>query len=385
VESFRAALVAQGYKPLGVVGQVRLAAHVSRWLAASGLEPGELTEGRIEEFLKCRRAAGYTQWLSPLATVPLMGHLRRLGVAPAPPPAPTTAVEELVAHYRDYLVGERGLAPATVASYLHVARLFLSERSDHPGFGLNRLSAGEVTDFVLGECRGRSVGSTASVVCWLRALLRFVYVDGLTPTDLASAVPNAPSWRLTWLPRSVDATTVSRLLKSCDRRTTIGRRDYAILTLLVRLGLRRGEVAALNLADIDWRAGEIVIRGKGRREERLPLPVDVGEAVAGWLRRGRPRNESARVFLRVRAPLGAMSPVGVSHVVHSASQRAGVAPVTAHQLRHTAATQMLRAGADLTEIGQVLRHRSQLSTAIYAKVDLGGLRSVAQCWPGGAA
>jgi integrase/recombinase XerD len=183
----------------------------------------------------------------------------------------------------------------------------------------------------------------------------------------------------------VDAGTVTRLLRSCDRRTSSGRRDFAILTLLARLGLRRGEVAALRLGDIDWRAGELVIGGKGRRVERLPLPADVGAALAGWLRRGRPRLACPHVFTRVHAPAGPLSPAAVSHAVKAAAKRAGLTDVNAHRLRHTAATQMLRAGANLTEVGRVLRQRSLLTTATYPKVDLNALRTVAQPWPAGVA
>lgn len=385
-DGFAVRLTAQSYKLLTVDRQLRLMGHVSRWLSTNGLGPGDLTERRVDEFLVARRAEGYTQLLSSLAVMPLMGHLRELGVAPAPVPVPLTAVDELVECFRSYLVTERGLATPTVRSYVDVGRLFLSQRPDPPGLELLDLSAAEITEFVVRECRHRSVGSIAYVVCGLRSLLRFFYVDGRTARDLAQAVPKAPGWRVTWLPRSVDADTVSKLLKSCDRRTRTGRRDFAILNLLVRLGLRRGEVAALRLDDIDWRAGELVVRGKGRREERLPLTVDVGQAVAGWLRRGRPSCSCPNVFTRVHAPLGALSPGAVTNVVLAASKRAGVDPaVNAHRLRHTAATEMLRAGAGLGEVGQVLRHRSQLTTAVYAKVDVDSLRTIAQSWPRGAA
>lgn len=383
---FAVRLSEQGYKPLTVNSQLRLMGHVSRWLSAKGLNPGDLTESRIDEFLEARRAEGYTQLLSPLAVLPLMDHLRELVVAPAPVPVPPTAVDELLECFRSYLVTERGLATTTVRSYVDVARLFLSQRPNPPGLDLLDLKAAEITEFVVRECRERSVGSIAYVVCGLRSLLRFLYVDGRSARDLAQAVPKAPGWRATWLPRSVDVATVSKLLKSCDRRTKTGRRDFAILNLLVRLGLRRGEVASLRLDDIDWRDGELVVRGKGRREERLPLTVDVGEAVAGWLQHGRPSCPCPNVFTRVHAPLGAISPASVSYVVQAASKRAGVDPaVNAHRLRHTAATEMLRAGAGLGEVGQVLRHRSQLTTAVYAKVDVDSLRTIAQSWPRGAA
>lgn len=174
------------------------------------------------------------------------------------------------------------------------------------------------------------------------------------------------------------------MLGSCDRRSTFGRRDFAVLTVLVRLGVRAGEVAALELADIDWRAGEITIRGKARREERLPLPVDVGDALVGWLRRGRPGCECSNVFTRVRAPHRGLTSGGVSAIVRAACTRAGLPEVNAHRLRHTAATEMLRAGAGLGEVGQVLRHASVLTTAVYAKVDRDRLRTLALPWPGSA-
>lgn len=379
---FARALEERGYKRRTIAGQLRLMRHASRWLASRGLGVVDLTEPCVEAFLAARRAAGNSDLLSPKAMVPLMTHLRTLGVTPARALRLPTAVEVFVERYREFLVAERGLAPATVTSYLHVARLFVDQRAEPGRLDFGQLTGAEVIDFVVRECRGRSVGSTAYVMCGLRALLRFLHADGQTAHALASAVPTAPNWRMTWLPRSVDPATVRRLLGSCDRRTTTGRRDFAILVLLVRLGLRRGEVAALRLDDIDWRAGELVVRGKGRREERLPLPADVGAAVAGWLRRGRPRIETRSVFTRVRAPLGPISPGAVSAVVKAAAERGGAAGVNAHRLRHTAATEMLRRGAGLAEIGQVLRQRSQLTTAIYAKVNLDGLRSIAQPWPG---
>ena len=237
-------------------------------------------------------------------------------------------------------------------------------------------------------CAGaeRGVGSIAYVVCGLRSLLRFLYVDGRSARDLVQAVPKAPGWRATWLPRSVDAATVSKLLKSCDRRTRTGRRDFAILNLLVRLGLRRGEVAALRLTTST--GGPVSSLCAARVDARngcLSRSMSVKQSPDGC-ERGRPSCSCPNVFTRVHAPLGGMSPGAVTHVVLAASKRAGVDPaVSAHRLRHTAATEMLRAGAGLGEVGQVLRHRSQLTTAVYAKVDVDSLRTIAQTWPRGAA
>lgn len=382
---FRKELARQGYTDNSASNQLQLMAHVSRWLAGRELGVGEMTPVRVEEFLEARRAEGYTLWLSTRALAPVLGYLRGVGVVPTPGPVgPPTPVEELVEHYRAYLVQERGLAAATVSSYVHVAGLFLAVRSrdGELDLDLGRLSAGDVTGFVLAECAARKVGSAKYVVCGLRSLMRFLFVSGYVATQLDAAVPKVASWRLSGLPKSLGRREVERLLASCDRRSTFGRRDFAVLTLLVRLGLRAGEVAALELADIDWRAGEVTIRGKGRRQERLPLPVDVGDAVVGWLRRGRPDCECAKIITRVRAPHGGLTSGGVSAIVRAACVRAGLPELNAHRLRHTAATEMLRAGAGLAEVGQVLRHASVLTTAIYAKVDRDRLRGLAQPWPG---
>lgn len=375
---FRGELEAQGYRPLALCDQLRLMAHVSRWLEGRGLNVGDLTAERVGEFLVARRAAGYTLWLSPKGVAPLLAHLRGMGALPAPAPPQTTSVDELLVEFRHYLLDERGIAATSAVSYLHVARLFLDEHAEH----LATVTAAEVMQFVTGQCVKRSA---AYVVCGFRAFLRFCHLRGLTPVPLAGAVPSAASRRLASLPTSLDGAVVVKLLESCDRRTTFGRRDFAVLTVLIRLGLRAGEVASLELADVDWRAGELVVRGKGPRVDRLPLPADVGEAIAAWLRRGRRACPSSNIFTRVRAPRVALTSGGVTNVVYSACRRAGLPEVGAHRLRHTAATEMLRAGSTLAEVGQVLRHERLLTTSIYAKVDRRSLSEIAQAWPGGAA
>jgi site-specific recombinase XerD len=379
---FRHELARLGYTLNATCDQLRLMAHVSRWLEARGLGVDDLTSGRVEEFLAHRRSEGYSLWLSAKAMVPMLGYLRGMGAVPTPVRvAAATEAERLGERYRDYLVQERGLAAGTITGYLHVARLFLVARAVDDELHLDRLSAVDVTEFVLAECAARSVGSAKYVVCGLRSLLRYLYVAGDIDTALDAAVPTVAGWRLAGVPATIGAGEVARLLASCDRRTAFGRRDYAVLVLLSRLGLRAGEVAALQLADIDWRAGEIVVRGKGRRQERLPLPTDVGETLAGWVRRGRPRCECPTVITRVRAPHAPLTSGGVSGIVAAACRRAGVRVVHAHRLRHSAATGMLRAGASLTEVGQVLRHASVLSTAVYAKVDRDRLGDLALPWP----
>lgn len=380
VAGFRVELEEQGYRRNALSDQLRLMAHVSRWLAANRLDVGDLSPEKIEEFLVARRGAGYVLWRSAKGVAPLLAHLRRVGAAPVPEQIVlSTPVEQLLEDFRVYLARERGLAAGTVASDLHVARLFLATRPQRSP--LDELGASEILEFVRAECGHRSPGSARYVVAGLRAFLRYCHLAGRTSRPLVEAVPKIASWRLAGLPRALEHAEVAALRASCDRRTTFGRRDFAVLMLLARLGLRAGEVASLRLADIDWRKGELLVRGKGPKHERLPLPTDVGEAIAGWLQRGRPRCGAREVFTRVRAPHQKLSTAGISAIVRAACARAGIPEVSAHRLRHSAATEMLRAGAGLTEIGQVLRHRSVLTTAIYAKVDRSSLRLLATPWP----
>lgn len=387
-EGFRVELIGRGYTPLSAANQLRVMAHVSRWLADHELRAEDITVAGVGAFLEARRAEGYTCWLSSRGLAPLLDYLHGQGVALMPIPAVvSTPLGDLLAEYRTYLVDERGLANATVRNHEGVARLFLAQRCQaHEGeLRLEDLTAADVAAFVTVECQRRSVGSAKIIVTGLRSLLRFLHVAGRGPGPLTSAVPAVAGWRGGSLPRALPVAHVRRLLASCDRRRAVGRRDFAILLLLARLGLRAGEVAALELGDIDWRAGELVVRGKGRRAERLPIPVDVGDAIVGYLRRGRPADEQRGLFLRARAPHGRLSDGAVKAVVRQACHRAGLPRVGAHRLRHSAATEMLRGGATLAEIGQVLRHRSASTTAIYAKVDRAALRSLALPWPGGAA
>jgi site-specific recombinase XerD len=375
----------RGYTDLSVAQQLRLVAHVSRWLDAEGLEVSELTPERIEAFSTARRGDGYTALRTPRALRPLHEFLQRQGVVPAPQvPQPVTAEERLLERYRSCLENERALVDKVVVKWVQVAALFLA---DHPGVaeGTSGLGAAEVSAFCVRELPPRAGSSARNLAAALRSFLRYLHVEGLIEAPLAQAVPPVSGHKGARLPRAVAPSTLSAMLASCDRRTATGRRDYAIMVLLARLGLRAGEVAGLVLEDIDWVNGEVLVHGKGARNERLPLPDDVGAALAGYLKRGRPRAETRAVFLRAIAPAIGLTPVGITWVVYSACERAGVPKVGAHRLGHSAATQMLRAGASLSEIAQVLRHAALGSTTIYAKVDFVALRPLAQPWPGGAA
>lgn len=383
-DGFEAALAERGYAPSSAAGQLQVMAYVSRWLAERGLSGRDLESAVVEEFLRARRAAGYRQWLSMRGMAPLLGYLRQVGVAAAPAPAvAVTPGQVLLDAYRVYLVEERGLAAATVRNYLSVAQQFVAFRDPARDADLGGATAGQVSGFVLTCCRDRSVGSATIMVVGLRALLRYLHVAGITPTGLAGVVPSVACWPSSTLPRPIGTGEVRRLLTSCDRRTSVGRRDFAVLTMMLRLGLRVSEIAALDLADVDWRHGVVLIHGKGDRAERLPLPPDVGDAVAGWLARGRPPGCCCtRVFTRLLAPHGPLTGKAVTQIVRRAALRCGI-HACAHRLRHTAASDLLRAGASMPEVSQILRHTSVLTTAGYAKVDDARLAAVARPWPVG--
>lgn len=383
VSGFVAELVERGYTPVSVAHQLRLMAHVSRWLACEGFGPDDLSSAGVEAFVAARRAAGYVNYVTPRALGALLEHMRDLGVVPPADEPTLSEVEVLLGSYRSWLCSERGLAAVTARNYADMVRPFVASRSDAAGeLDLRGMVAGDVLAFVLAECPHRRPGSAKLLVTALRSLLGYLHVEGSIARPLAPVVPSVAGWRLAGLPRGLGAEQVTALLASCDLETVVGVRDLAILKLLVRLGMRRGEVAVLALDDIDWRAGEIMVIGKGSRRERLPLPVDVGNALADYLRRARPASAEGRaVFVRVKAPHRALSAAGVSQVVIAAGHRAGLGRVNAHRLRHTTATELLRSGAPLIEIGQLLRHRSQQTTAIYAKVDRERLRVLARPWP----
>jgi site-specific recombinase XerD len=354
----------------------------SRWLEREGLAVDELTEEQAELFAAARRAAGVVMWAAPHSALVLLGYLRELGVAPTPAPVLALGpLEELLADYGGYLSVERGLCDHTVFdAYVPAARLFLSDLDGGDELDLARLTAAAVSSFLVHECEIRSVSGARDLVCALRSLLRYLHLAGLTATPLVWAVPSVADLRDRSLPRGLEPAAVRGLLSSCDRRRLVGRRDFAILLLLARLGLRAGEVAAITLDDVDWRAGMLLVHGKGGREDALPLPTDVGEAIVSYLRR-RPRCRCRALFLRVTAPRRGLDRCTVGWVVRAACDRAGLPRVGAHRLRHTAATGMLRAGASLPEIGQVLRHREPKTTAIYAKVDDTALRALSRPWP----
>ncbi|MDA8312777.1 MAG: tyrosine-type recombinase/integrase [Actinomycetota bacterium] len=383
-DDYRVKLKERGYMPRSIIEELRHLARLSRWLNERRLGTADLTKERLEQFLSempRRRDGGSV--CSRRALTQALEVLEEHGVVPLEAvEARSSPSEVLIASFERFLLQERAVARSTAAVYVARARRFLGWCA--PSGEVVGLRASDVTDAVLRESTALSASATKLFVTALRVFLRFCFIEGLTPNDLSGAALSVARRRRSSLPKGIGPSVADALLRSCDRRRSKGRRDYAILLVLVRLGLRAGEVAGLRLEDIDWRAGEVVVRGKGRHEDRLPLPSDVGEAIAAYLQRGRPRTTGHReVFLRAVAPIGPLGTNGISGIVRAACLRAGVPVVRAHRLRHTVACQMADRGVPLPEIARALRHRSISSTAEYARVDVERLRTVAQPWPRG--
>jgi site-specific recombinase XerD len=291
-------------------------------------------------------------------------------------------IEDLVRH----LSTQRGLSPPTVKAYASVAQRFLYHRFSSGAVAPEEISPSDIAAFVLVYARSVCSHTAQLGTSALRAFLRFLSMRGDAAADLSSSVPTVAVRSRFELPKSLEPWQVARVLRCCDRSTAIGRRDYAVLLLLSRLGLRAGEIVAMTLDDVEWTAGVLTIRGKGPRCDQLPVLQDVGEALAAYLREVRPRCPTRRLFVRARAPhQGFSGSAAVDGIVARALTRAGLAPPRrgAHLLRHSLAVRMLRAGGTLDEIGEVLRHRVVTSTQIYAKVDVDQLRTLARPWPGG--
>jgi site-specific recombinase XerD len=382
VDGYRTWLLSLGYTPGTARNKLKELGQLGRWMSGEEMDVSDLSAGRIEEFLGARLACGDRRVPGTRSFGPLLDYLIDQGaIAPAPLLAPT-ALDTLIEQYQSWLILDRGLAPATVLRYENLARRFLARPATGDGLGVEDLTGADVTDFLLGECARLSVGAAKGRVAELRSLFRFLYLRGLTARSLSVAVPPVAGWHDTTVPPTLAAGDVDKLLGSCGRTEPAGRRDFAILMLVARLGLRSAEVARLELGDLDWRAGEIVVSGKARRQDRLPLLADVGAAVADYLSDDAERGSSRQVFVTLRAPRRPIRPDLVGDVVQRACRRAGLAEVGAHRLRHALATELLRRGATLVEISQVLRHSDLATTAVYAKVDLARLREVAQPWPG---
>jgi integrase/recombinase XerD len=382
IESFLANCVQDGYSRRMVRAKRMLVVRLSRWLTSRQLSLKEFNEQQLELFQArypdCARDGNL------LTGRELLAYLRSISAIP-PAPIDHSPLAELTRRYKGFLLSERALAPVTAIDSLRIVRGFLERRFGKRALRLHDLQPHDLHRFILEEARRVSRNRAQKAAGALRPFRRFLQQHGLIECDLAAAIPRVASWRLSHLPKFLPAEQIEQVLQSCDRQSAVGRRDYAMLLFMARLGLRSGEVAGLTLEDFDWERSEFTVHGKGPRHERLPLPRDVGTALLRYLRHARPVCSSRHVFVRMRAPFRAFADGNpVYMVVRSALERAGLNPPSkgGHLFRHSLATDLLRNGASLTEIGQLLRHRQQTTTQIYAKVDLEALHTLAQPWMG---
>jgi integrase/recombinase XerD len=389
IGSFASSLKEQGYGLQSIHRQVLLAVCFSRWLSQKGVALRSITSDLPALYLRHRARKVRPNLGDAAALRHLLDFLRHKGVLPTErtPMARLTPVERLTQTYEQHLREARGLAEATILNYVPFIRVFLKGRFANGPVVLSRLCARDVVRFVQLQAPRLHLKRAKLLTTALRSFLQYARYRGQLKLDLAAAVPVVANWSMSSVPRAIAPNQTRRLLASLDRRTTAGRRDYAILLLLARLGLRSGEVASLELDDIDWNAAKFSVRGKCGERSELPLPADVGRAIVEYLKQGRPDSANRRLFLRVKAPIrGFQGASGVGSIVRHCLQRAGIDAPTfgAHQFRHGLATEMLRHGASLSEIGDLLGHRSPETTKIYTKVDLDALRTLTLPWPGGA-
>lgn len=388
MRDFTRFLIESGYSRSSVEHRRRLITALDQWCDERQIEPAEFNEDQVEQFLRERRKKYSAQFADVPTLRCFLQHLRDAKLVPSPAiKGVTTPMDRLLARFREYLAEERGLKENTQKGHLKVVGRFLDGRFKDRLIVLSDLNPRDVAKFVLCRAQISSMeGQRATSV--LRSFFRFLYQRGDIQANLAACVPTVTNWSLSSVPKYLPTAQVELLLEKCPQDSATGQRDYAILLLLARLGLRAGEIVNMELDDIDWDVGEFSIRGKGNREDRLPIPADVGGALARYLHEARPRCTSRKMFIRMHAPYqGFQGPSSVTVIVHQAMNRAGLNPVHrgAHTLRHSLATRLLASGASLTEIGKLLRHQLIKTTAIYAKVDLPVLRDLAQPWPGGEA
>ena len=386
IDAFARVLLERGYARQTARCKIRLAADLGAWLQRHHLRIEDLDEEKVCAFVRYRSRHVCICRNDPPTLRHLLEHLRETNVIPCPAPKVSNdAIDRVLSDYGQYLARERGLSQATLDNYLPTARCFLVESFGRKAISPDKLRPQDVTQFILRHARTMSGRRVQLVASALRSFFRFLYQQGEMTRDLAASVPAVSNWRLSGLPKYLEPKQVEHVLDSCNQRSPIGRRDYVILLLLARLGLRAGEVVHMVLDDIEWQAGELTVRGKSAQHTRLPIPHDVGEALANYLRQDRPCCSSRRVFLRMNAPRqGFVTAAAVCDVMRRALRRAGLNPgfKGAHLLRHSLATHMLRMGSSLTEIGEILRHQLPNTTEIYAKVDLAALRALAKPWKG---
>jgi len=385
---FAKSLKERGYALCSIHRNVHLSACFSQWLNQRRIALAGITSDHPSQYLRFRAQHLRPSFGDTAALDHLLDFLRSTNAVPpeSEPSRRPTPAEYCAQEYEQYLREARGLAGATIINYVPFIHSFLTDRFGDDSVRLSLLSASDIVQFVRRQAPKLHAKRAKLLTTALRSFLQYLRYRVGIKRDLAAAVPVVPNWSMSSIPRAIPADQTRLLLDSIDRHTSVGRRDYAILLLLARLGLRSGEVTTLELDDIDWKAGQISVRGKSGQRNELPLPKEVGKAIAAYLRNGRPRSICRRVFLRAKAPIrGFLGSSGVGSIVRHRIERAGVEAPTrgAHQFRHGLATEMLRQGASLVEIGELLGHGSPETTKIYTAVDLEALRALALPWPGG--
>ena len=388
IDAFMESLAARGYARASIRRAIWLVGDLSRWMLRRGTSADQLSATGIDAFLHCRKGRRTPRWEDRPTLERLLSHLVERGIVvkpaiAAPPQSPAQCMAE---SFGDYLRNMRNLAPTTIHGSVRAARKLLASLFGDAEVDFGQVTAAGVIEFVRKATVRCTSRSAYRVISDVRTFLRFAHYRGLTGIDYSGCIPSPANWSLASIPKALDEDSVRRVLAHCDRTTANGCRAYAIVLLLARLGLRAGEVAAMRLDEVDWEAGELTVRNGETRLDRMPWPHDVGAALTEYLRDGRPRCSTRHVFVRAQAPRTAFSAgSAIASITRRAFRRAELDPPSkgAHVLRHSLATQMLRRGASLAEIGEVLRHRKQSTTAIYAKVDLATLRSLALPWPGG--
>ncbi len=388
VECYAARLVEDGLAQHGTWRCLNVVEGLLSWTASHRINVADLNEARVERYLRDRGNRQTIQAGDRAALKRWLSVLRATGTIAPAAKSETTPHEQIFAEFGDYLKSERGLTPKSIVRHLPFIRQFLREVCPAGQGDLGEIRQESVIAYIERHARDWSPSSGKAMCSSLRTFLRYLYHQGLNPLALAGCVPSIRRWTLASLPSHLSAAQVHKVLDGCDRATAMGRRDYAILMMLARLGLRADEVATLTLDDIDWRSGEMLVSAKGRQRARMPIPPDVGAAVVAYLRDGRPKSRCRRLFLRTQAPhVGFSSGSAITWIAKTALERAeihGCAHHGAHVFRHSLATELLRSGATLSEIGQLLRHESHDTTRIYAKVDVDTLRTLSLPWPGGA-
>ena len=388
VERFAARLVEDGLVRLGTWRCLNVVGGLLSWIESRRCALADIDERMVERYLRHRAGRQSIQPGDRAALKRWLSVLRDEGVIASAALPALTPHDRIFKEFDAYLRTERGLAPKSIVRHLPVIRRFLHEVCPAGDDDLGKIGQEDVISYIERHAQDWSP-RTGKAMCWsLRAFLRYLHHRGLNQRALAGCVPSMRRWKLATLPTYLPAAEVQKALDGCDRATAIGRRDYAILMMLAKLGLRANEVATLTLDDIDWRAGEMLVRAKGRQRARMPIPPDVGAAVVAYLHDTRPKSSCRRLFVRTLAPhVGFASGCAITMIAKAALDRVGIkgcAHRGAHIFRHSLATELLRSGATLSEIGQLLRHESHDTTRIYAKVDIETLRTLSLPWPGGA-